>query len=311
MTKVKYLPRSQDYRGHPLIDSSRWDEFQPRDGDVIISTSYKAGTTWTQTIIANIFWQDGNYPEPVYSMSPWLDMHGAPIAELLEGLEAQDHRRFVKTHLPRDGLNMREDAKYIVVGRDGRDVFMSLWNHHTNYTEGMGEHLVAEAKQMGREFKLDYSDIHELWRDWTTQSWYPWESDGFPYWSHLHHAKTWWEVRHLPNVCFVHFADLLKDPEAEIRRIAGFLDVDIDEAMMPGILERTSFGDMKKNFRSIMPNAEQVWRGGGASFMNKGKNGRWKDVLSAEELKAYDAAVARSLEPDCATWLEGGGPVVN
>ena len=37
--------------------------------------------------------------------------------------------------LSRDGLTIREDVKYIYVGRDLRDVFMSLWNHYRGYTE--------------------------------------------------------------------------------------------------------------------------------------------------------------------------------
>jgi len=33
-----------------IFDSTRWDRFTPRDGDVVVCTSYKAGTTWTQMI---------------------------------------------------------------------------------------------------------------------------------------------------------------------------------------------------------------------------------------------------------------------
>ena len=35
----------------------------------------------------------------------------------------------MKSHTPADGIPFFPDAKYVVVGRDGRDAFMSLCNH--------------------------------------------------------------------------------------------------------------------------------------------------------------------------------------
>ena len=40
-----------------VCDSSRWDGFEFRDGDIIISTPPKCGTTWTQTICALLIFQ--------------------------------------------------------------------------------------------------------------------------------------------------------------------------------------------------------------------------------------------------------------
>jgi hypothetical protein len=36
---------------------------------------------------------------------------------------------------------------------------------------------------------------------------------------------------------------------------------------------------------------------------SKGTNGRWRDVLSAEEIAAADEIAAQNLTPDCAHWL--------
>jgi hypothetical protein len=44
------------------------------------------------------------------------------MRQVVEGVQ---HRRFLKSHLPLDGLPYRESAKYIYVGRDSRDIFMS------------------------------------------------------------------------------------------------------------------------------------------------------------------------------------------
>jgi aryl sulfotransferase len=301
--------KTREYDNHPIIDGKRWQAYQHRPDDIIISTSYKAGTTWMQTIVANLLYQDGNFPMPVSAMAPWLDMALPPLDDIIGGLEAQTGRRFIKTHLPLDGVPFFEGNKYIVVGRDGRDVFMSLWNHHNNYSGMIREVVAGFEQQSGRTFPMDFEDIHAFWDSWISKSWYDWEGDGFPYWSHFHHLKTWWEYRHLPNMHFVHFSDLLNDPATELRAIAKHLGITIDETQFAGVLERISFKDMKKNFGNIMPEAGEIWKGGGNTFMNKGTNGRWRDVLTDNELAQYEAAAAREMPADCARWLENGGPV--
>ena len=117
------------YDRHHVLEGSRWLRHEPRDNDVVVSTSYKAGTTWVQTIIANLIFQDGEFPAPICVMSPWFEMRIRPAAADFAHLESQSHRRSIKTHLPLSGLPCHPQVKYVVVGRDGRDVFMSMLNH--------------------------------------------------------------------------------------------------------------------------------------------------------------------------------------
>lgn len=302
--------KTLEYDNHPIINSKRWQAYTHRPGDIVISTSYKAGTTWMQNIVANLIFQDGEMPAPVTAMGPWIDMDVLPLDEIIEGIEAQTWRRAFKTHLPLDGIPYYDTMKYIYVCRDGRDVFMSLWNHHSGYSDGFKEMLSDNIAATGRHFPFDYEDIHALWEDWISKSWYDdRENDGYPYWSHFHHLQSWWNYRHLDNIHFVHFVDLKADPEKAIRGVAEYLDIKIDEDMMPGILDRISFGSMKKNFMKIMPESSELWKGGGDRFMNKGTNGRWHGVLTDAELAQYDAAVAKTLTLDAAHWLEHGGKV--
>ena len=68
-------------------------------------------------------------------------------------------------------------------------------------------------------------------------------------------------------------------------------------------------------FETVKANPEKVvgalvdvaFKGGGQTFIYKGTNGRWKDVLSDDELELYEAAKRRTLADDCARWLEEGG----
>jgi len=220
-------------------------------------------------------------------------------------LSSQSHQRCIKSHLAFDGLPYFEQVKYIVVFRDGRDVFMSLWNHYSNYTEEEYQRLNDAPDRKGDPFPRCPDDIHDLWQMWMTRGWFDWESEGYPFWGNLHHTRTYWEYRHLPNILFVHFNNLLTDPVHEIRRVVDFIGVAATDEHIQTIAEATSFSNFKKNSEKILGEYSS-FHGGSKTFINKGTNGRWKSVLSADELALYDAAVERVLTPDCAHWLETG-----
>ena len=113
------------------FDSTIWNEFPFRDDDIIIATYAKSGTTWMQQIVSQLIF-NGIEGLEVAEMSPWLDLRIPPREVKMPPLEAQTHRRFIKTHLPLDALVFSPKAKYIFIGRDGRDVIWSMYNHHYN-----------------------------------------------------------------------------------------------------------------------------------------------------------------------------------
>jgi hypothetical protein len=119
------------YRAHDE-DSARWDGFAFREGDIVISTRSRSGTTWTQMICALLIFQTPDLPAPLGDLSPWLDMLVVPREEVFARLEAQDHRRFIKTHTPLDGLPIDGRATYVVVARHPLDMAVSLYHHSAN-----------------------------------------------------------------------------------------------------------------------------------------------------------------------------------
>lgn len=298
-----------NYDRHHFLEGSRWLGYRPREDDIVVSTSYKAGTTWVQTIVANLIFQDGVFPAPIGVMSPWLEMRLRPADQDFAQLESQKHRRMIKSHLPLTGMPYHSCVKYVVVARDGRDVFMSILNHHTNYTPQVLEILKNFDEVAGGPFPFELGDPCAWFRNWTTRGTFEWENDGYPYWSHFYHFQSWWDHRHLSNIYFVHFADLLAEPAREVRRLADYLGITIDETLFPQILERISFGSMRENFANIEPMADMLWKEGAKTFMNKGTNGRWRGFLGPVELALYDTAVTRGLAGEAAEWMENGGPM--
>ena len=116
------------------FDSTIWNDFKFRDDDIVIATYAKSGTTWMQQIVGQLLF-NGAEDLAVAEMSPWLDLRVPPKEVKLPAVEAQTHRRFLKTHLPVDALVFSPRAKYIYIGRDGRDVVWSMYNHHANANE--------------------------------------------------------------------------------------------------------------------------------------------------------------------------------
>jgi aryl sulfotransferase len=127
----------------------------------------------------------------------------------------------------------------------------------------------------------------------------------------MHHTQTWWPHRDLPNVLLLHYNDMLTDLHAAVRRIVDFAAIDADEAAVARTVEATTFANVKRRADRESEGARTgpgFFRGGATAFFFKGKNGRWRELLGDEELGLYEAAKQRVLDPDCARWLEQGGP---
>ena len=295
------VPRKGRELHNHHFDSTIWNDLDFRDDDIVIATYAKSGTTWVQQIIGQLLF-DGAPDLEVAEMSPWMDLRVPPKEVKLPLVEAQTHRRFMKTHLPEDALRFSDRAKYIYIGRDARDVVWSLYNHHSNANATWYEAINDTPGRVGPPIEPPPADIRQYWNEW-------FDRDGFPFWPFWENVRTWWAIRDLPNVLLIHFADLKRDMPAEIRRIASFLEIPIDESNWASILEHCSFQWMKRNATKSVPLGGAFWDAGAEVFINKGVNGRWTEVLSAEECEAYQARACDELGLECARWLaEGSAP---
>ena len=90
--------KSRELHSHHF-DSTIWNDFKFRNDDIIIATYAKSGTTWMQQIVAQMLF-NGDPDLAVAEMSPWLDLRVPPKEVKLPQVEAQTHRRIIKTHLP-------------------------------------------------------------------------------------------------------------------------------------------------------------------------------------------------------------------
>jgi len=297
-----------------VADSARWEGFEFRDGDIIISTPPKCGTTWTQMICALLIFGTPDFDRSLDLISPWLDMNTRPLDSVVADLEAQTHRRFIKSHTPLDGLPFDDRVTYVTVGRDPRDVAMSMAHHFDNMNFESFFSLIDKA--VGLETLSDVigdppaaggTERDRFWQ-WVDDVNKPGQSvSGLA--STLHHLKTFWDARDKTNVVMLHYGDMKADLPGQMRKLASRLGIDLDDAALPALAEAASFDQMRESAARVAPNTtELIWQDA-QSFFHKGTTGQWRDLLGDDDLQRYAKRVAELIPGDLSDWAHQG-PIV-
>ncbi len=282
-------------------DSARWLDLEFRDGDIVISTRSKSGTTWVQMICALLIFDTPDLPRPLPKLSPWLDWLVLPKDEIFDDLQAQTHRRFIKTHTPLDGLPLDDRVTYIVVARHPLDATASLYHQILNINrerlaELIGEPAVAQPRPLPPldEWLADWIESEE-----TAQE----DLDSFG--GMFHHLTDAWSRRDEPNVVLVHYADLLHDLSGEMKRIAGLLGIDVTDERVDELAHAATFTSMQANPDALVPDPSAVLTDK-SRFFRSGRSGAGSDSLDPDALAAYHARASRSAPPDLLAWLHRG-----
>jgi aryl sulfotransferase len=276
----------------PEEDSGRWAEFPFRPGDIVISTRSKHGTTWMQMICALLVFGTPDLPAPLGELSPWLDRLTEPQAELFARLDAQTHRRVLKTHTPLVGIPVEPDVTYIVVARHPLDAAVSLYHQGANIDRAALRRLVGQPEPATPP--APRPGLHHWLVEWIEDDPAPDESfDSLP--GVLWHLGGAWERRSDPNVLLIHYDDLQRDLEGSMREVADRLGIEIDGPAWPGLVRAASFSEMRAKAELALPDRTGVLRDPGA-FFRRGTSGAAREVLSAAELARYEGR-ARELAP--------------
>ncbi|KAH3767327.1 aryl sulfotransferase [Pelomyxa schiedti] len=279
-------------------NSTHWNGFEFREGDIMVCSSYKTGSTWLQQLLSQLI----RGPSPVllspcsssfsnffletrsvYDEFVWVDfkllkpeMTHAKLAAI-----PATSRRLLRTHLPLNAL--------------------PSFHHHHNFAPGILELL-------GSEGTVTYPSPEE----------FPWNSkdDCFKLWLEdktyflpfFENVKTFWKYRDLPNIFFTHYDTLRSNTEAELRRIAEKLSIPVDDSCLSKVLEYGSFNWMKENYATVMGPLGSVFRENSKHFINKGESQRWRTELTPAQWDMYLSALHSSCPPDLAHWIENGSP---
>ena len=300
-------------RYHNFVwDSARWEGFVFRDDDIVISTAPKCGTTWMQMLCALLILRTPQLGKPLASVSPWIDMCTRPLPEVRADLDAQTHRRFIKTHTPLDGLPFDERVTYLHVARDPRDAALSMDSHLANMDMDRFVGIRVGAVGMDDFEELGITgppppppeDPAERFWAWIESD--PSAHNGLP--ALVHHVETFWERRDEPNIHLFHYADLRADLAGQMRRLAGILGVEppTDELIAAGTFEA-----MKAQADELIPNSDTSFWKNNREFFAKARSGDWRELLAGTGEARYEKAVTGLADADLLAWLHGGGPAVS
>lgn len=283
----------------PDEDSARWTDFPFRDGDVVISTRSKHGTTWVQMVCALLVFQNPELPAPLAELSPWLDWLTSPRAEVVRALEAQAHRRFIKTHTPLDGLPVEEGVTYVVVARHPLDAAVSLFHQGDNLDRARIHELT------GGSAPLPTAHPRPSLERWLT-AWIEADPDAREQLDSLPgvllHLGDAWARRERPNVVLVHYDDLRTDLAGEMRRLADRLGIVVPEATWPALVAAAGFDQMRSRADELAPGFPGVLKDRGA-FFRRGGSGAAREVLSDAGWTRYQARAAELADPELLRWL--------
>ena len=285
------------YQSHDE-DSARWLGFSFRDGDIVISTRSKTGTTWVQMICALLIFQEPRLPAPLAELSPWLDHLIAPREQVYAQLAAQKHRRFIKTHTPLDGIPLDQRVTYLVTARHPLDVAVSLYHHSANLDRAALRRLIGEPEPATPSSPLP--PLHDWLLGWIADDSDPAGNlDSLP--GLMWHLSDAWGRREDPNIALVHYDSLSADLAGQMRWLAGLLGITVPGHAWPALARAATFENMSGRADTLVPTAG-VFKSN-AAFFRRGTSGAGREILSAAELAAYHARAAALAPRDMLAWL--------
>jgi hypothetical protein len=257
-------------------------------------------------LCAMLIFDGPDFPAPLSELSPWLDQTIRPLDRVRTIYAAQQNRRFIKTHTPLDGLSRREDVSYVVVGRDPRDVMISMEHHFANMD--LDRVLTLRGEAVGND-DLDTlpprpslsEDPAERFRAFVRTT----QHGVLSLTSVLHHLDTGWQLRHAPNVVMCHYADYSTDLPGEIIRLAGALNIETTQDRAQELAAEATLERMRDRAEEVLPNAGAIWRDDRA-FFRAGGFGEWCSRANDDDLAEYETAVKAIASPELATWAHHG-----
>ncbi|MCB2137258.1 MAG: sulfotransferase domain-containing protein [Rhodobacteraceae bacterium] len=283
--------RTTVYQGR-ITNSTIWDRFALRSDDVLVVTPPKCGTTWTQAIILMLIHGKIGMDKVLDEISLWVDCGFRDVDDRAARLTAQTFRRCIKSHTPFDGITYNPDCTYFAVYRHPLDVHFSMRLFA----------LSMNVDLMNDRFPEDISEGFRMFLDDRSKDG---GNDDMTLDSITGHYLSFRRWAHLPNVHLVHYADLKRDPKAQVQRIAEIIGCHHPESFIDEVVEGSRFDTMKQNARVAVTEQKSVLDDA-SSFFASGTNNKWEKYLSAEEVDRYRRRVRELLPEADVQWLEWG-----
>jgi hypothetical protein len=248
-------------------------DYVPDKQDVFVATYAKSGTNWMMQIAHQLIWHGMGEFEHIHSVVPWPDTelmgpamrrYAIPLQDARDWETSPERKRVIKTHLDWELLPYSADARFIMVIRDPKDIFVSSYFF---LKDGIFGPAMPSVDTWCRLFMSKGVMVGGPWAV---------------------NTAGYWAQRGRPNVMIASFKSMKRDLKGTVRKVARFLEIDAPEALIDVVTERSSFEYMKGIDHKFRIGKMIPWRPVGA-MMRKGTQGGSSELLSRERQREMDA----------------------
>jgi len=233
-----------------------------RDDDVYLCGYPKTGCHWTWEVLKMIQSRCATLSEQG-KVQCFMEMVGLDIVDKVPS------PRVLNTHvwydrLPRQLITDKK-AKIVLTVRNSKDTAVSFYKHATNTMEYSGTFKAFfELYMAGQIGYGGYADYYNSWYE---------------------------AMRENPDqpIFIANFENMKEDLPREIRAMAKFLGVELNEDLVLDIAKAAGFDNMKKSYDKTV---SQV-------LLRKGQVGDWKNWLTVSQSERVDDVIDSALRHTC------------
>jgi Sulfotransferase domain len=246
--------------------------YEPTSSDVFVSTFAKSGTNWMMQIAHQIAFRGAGDYEHIHDVISWPDLgaRARRMAVSLDDRRVQEASptklRVIKTHLSAYNVPLSDQARYLVVVRDPKEIFVSSYH----FASGAAGPLMPTSDVwlelfLTPKFPLNFGST---WAE---------------------HTASYWALKDKPNVLVLSFSDMKRDLPGAVQRVADVLGVRLTSEEMNAVLEKSTFSYMSgiENKFTPIPKGTLPW-GEGLKMMREGKAGNSHEMLTPEQRTRID-----------------------
>jgi hypothetical protein len=266
-----------------------FEGYKPSEHDVIACSYFKSGTNLLLQMAVQIAARGHARYAHIHDIVPWPEFtapgYSIPLANETPWRNSATGLRIIKTHKLAADIPLDGPARYIAVVRDPKSVVVSSYHF-------------AKALVFG---PMMPSIVH-----WAEFFMHP----KFAFGEWPVHVAGFWALRTRPNVLFMTYEEMTRDPDATVWRVARFMGVDLSDEEFSSVRHLCSFGYMKQNAHQFDHIKVAPWSQQEGATIRRGARGASGELLSAalqeriddhcrSELRRlgcdfpYDAAFAR------------------